>query len=162
MISKKMQKAINDQINRELYSSYLYRAMGFCAKTMVLNGTAHWMGVQAGEETKHAERFIKYLQDQQAEPEMQALAKPPAGFKSMLDMFEQTLKHEKYITKNINNLMQQALAEKDAATQIMLQWFITEQIEEEATPAEIIAQLKMVGTSSGGLYMLDKTLGKRE
>lgn len=161
MISKKLEKAINAQINREMYSSYLYLAMSNAAEALVLKGSANWFKIQASEENGHAMKFYAYLHEQGAKVELEAIAKPPADFASMQAMFEQTLKHEKHITKCIRDLMVLADSEKDYASMSLIQWFINEQVEEEANVVEILAQLKMIGGSTGGLYMLDKQLGKR-
>jgi len=161
MISKKLEKAINAQINRELYSSYLYLAMANAAEAAVLKGTASWFKIQAAEENAHAMKFYAYLHEQGAKVELEAIGKPPADFASMQAMFEQTLKHEKLVTKYIRDLMVMADAEKDYASMGLIQWFVNEQIEEEANVVEILAQLKMIGGSTGGLFMLDKQLGKR-
>jgi len=161
MISKKLEKAINAQINRELYSSYLYLAMSNAAEALVLKGSAAWFKIQAGEEKAHAMKFYAYLHEQGAKVELEAIAKPPADFGSMQAMFEQTLKHERLVTKFIRELMMLADVEKDYASLGLIQWFVNEQVEEEANVVEILAQLKMIGGSTGGLYMLDKQLGKR-
>jgi ferritin len=161
MISKKLEKAINAQINRELYSSYLYLAMSSASEAMVLKGSAAWFKIQAGEENAHAMKFYAYLHEQGAKVEWEAIAKPPADFGSMQAMFEQTLKHERLVTKFIRELMMLADVEKDYASLGLIQWFVNEQVEEEANVIEILAQLKMIGGSTGGLYMLDKQLGKR-
>jgi ferritin len=161
MISKKLEKAINAQINRELYSSYLYLAMANAAESMVLKGSAAWFKIQASEENGHAMKFYAYLHEQGAKVELEAIAKPPADFSSMQAMFDQTLKHERQVTKFIRELMVLADSEKDYASLGLIQWFVNEQVEEEANVVEILAQLKMIGGSTGGLYMLDRQLGKR-
>lgn len=161
MITKKMEKAINKQINNELYSAYLYLAMSADATLKGYRGSATWFFVQYQEETGHATKFYKYLLDQGATVELDAIAKPQAEFKGLLDMFETTLKHEQSVTKAIHGLMDLAVAEKDYATQGLLQWYVTEQVEEEANGAEILGMLKMAGTSAGTLLMIDKQLGKR-
>lgn len=161
MISKKMTDALNKQINRELYSSYLYLAMSACATSMNFKGAGQWFAVQAQEENGHAMKFYKYLLDQGAEVALAAIDQPAGKFKSMPDMFEATLKHERSITEAIHKLMELAVAEKDHATQIFLQWFVSEQVEEEANAAEVVAQLKMIGSSMGSLFMIDHQLGKR-
>lgn len=162
MISKKMQGAINKQINNELYSAYLYLAMSAEATTAGFRGTGKWFFVQYQEEMGHVLKFYNYLLEQGAEVALESLAKPTVGFKSLLSMFETTLKHEQFITKSINSLMDLAVSEKDYATQILLQWYVTEQVEEEASDKEIIGMLKMAGTSTGTTLMIDKQLGKRE
>lgn len=161
MISKKMQNAINKQINNEIYSAYLYLAMSAEATGKGLKGAGIWFQMQYQEETGHAMKFYKYLLEQGADVELEAIAKPKIGFKSLLEMFEATIKHERFITKSINGLMDLAVAEKDYATQILLQWYVSEQVEEEANDSEIIGMLKMAGSSTGSLLMIDKQLGKR-
>lgn len=161
MIGKKVQKAINEQINKELYSAYLYLAMSLDAESKGLKGAGIWFKVQYQEETAHAMKFMGYLLDQGATVELGAIQKPPATFASLLDMFEKTLKHEQLVTKSIHALMDLAKAEKDHATEILLQWYVTEQVEEEKNDNDVLTQLKMAGTSTGTLLMLDKQLGKR-
>jgi len=162
MISKKMQKAINGQINNEMFSAYLYLSMSKDATHMGFKGTAKWFFVQYQEEMVHALKFYHYLLEQGSEVELEALQKPKAGFKSLLEMFETTLKHEQFITKCIHDLMTQAVEEKDYATQGLLQWYVSEQVEEEANDNEILGMLKMAGSSGGTTLMIDKQLGKRE
>lgn len=161
MIGKKMQKAINQQINRELYSAYLYLAMSVDAELKGFKGGAQWFKVQYQEETAHTMKFMEYLLDQGAAVELDAIAKPTTTFASLLDMFEKTLKHEQGVTRSINSLMDLAKAENDHATEILLQWFVTEQVEEEKNDHDILTQLKMAGSSTGTLLMIDKHLGKR-
>lgn len=161
MIGKKIEKALNAQINKELYSAYLYLAMSAEACSLGLKGTSGWFHVQYQEETAHAEKLYKYLLEQGATVELGAIEKPKAGFKSLLSLFEATLKHERFITQSINDLMDLAVSEKDYATQILLQWYIKEQVEEEANDSEILTMLRMAGSSTGTLLMIDKQLGKR-
>jgi ferritin len=161
MISDKIRKAINGQINKEIFSAYLYLGMSAAATGKGLKGAGTWFQVQYQEEMGHALKFYNYLLEQGAEVELEAIAKPAIGFKSLLDMFEATIKHEKVITKSINGLMDLAVAEKDYATQILLQWYVSEQVEEESVDNEIIGMLKMAGSSTGSLLMIDKQLGKR-
>jgi ferritin len=162
MISKKMAKAVNEQINAELYSAYLYLAMSSHATAGGLKGTGKWMFVQTREEMTHALKLYNYLLSQGEQPEMLAIAKPAAGFKSPLDMFEQALKHEQFVTGRINNLVNLAIAEKDHATQIFLQWFVSEQVEEEESATEIVNMLKVAGGDKVALFMIDSHLGQRE
>jgi ferritin len=161
MIGKKIQKAINKQINNELYSAYLYLAMAVDAELKGYKGSGHWFLVQYSEETAHATKFMGYLLDQGAAVELDAIQKPPAAFKSVLEMFEATLKHEQSVTRALNDLMDLAIAEKDHATQILLQWYITEQVEEEKNDNDVLTMLHMAGSSAGTLLMIDKQLGKR-
>lgn len=162
MISKKIEKAINKQINNELYSAYLYLAMSAEATLKGFKGTGKWFGVQFHEEMGHAKKFHGYLLEQGATVELEAIAKPKVGFKGLLDMFDATLKHEQFITKCIGDLMDLAVAEKDYASQILLQWYVSEQVEEEASVSDVLSMLKMAGASAGTMLMIDKQLGKRE
>lgn len=161
MISKKMSKALNEQINKEISSAYLYLAMSANAITLGYKGAGVWFRVQFQEELEHAMKFYNYLLSQGEVIELGAIEKPAVGYKLLLDMYVDTLKHEKQVTQSLNTLMDLAVAEKDYATQAMLQWYITEQIEEEANDTDIISMIKMAGTSTGTLYMVDKQLGKR-
>jgi ferritin len=161
MISKKMEKAFNDQINAELYSEYLYLAMSAYCESIDLPGFAAWMKQQAAEERIHAMRFYDFVFDRDGRVELEAIAKPQAEYKSILDMFENVLKHEQHVTKLIHDLYALALKENDYAAQVELQWFIAEQVEEEKTAKDIIQQLKWVGDKSTALYMLDQKLGQR-
>ena len=162
MISKKMAKEINAQVNREFFSAFLYLAMGNDALDKGYLGTYKWMSIQFKEEQTHALKFSKYLQDQGVKVELAALAAPKKVWKGILDMFEDALKHEKQVTAWIYALNAQAVKEKDYATQSMLKWFIDEQVEEEANCVEAISALSMVGSSAGSLYMVDRHIGKRE
>jgi ferritin len=126
-----------------------------------LAGAGHWFRVQYQEETGHAMKFVEYLLDQGAAVELDAIQKPPRTFESLLDMFEKTLKHEQVVTKSICDLMDLARSENDHATQILLQWYVTEQVEEEKNDNDVLTQLKLAGRSTGALLMIDKTLGKR-
>jgi ferritin len=161
MISDKMTKEINAQINRELFSAYLYLAMSADAMDKGFKGAAHWFDVQFKEEQGHAFRFMKYLQEQGARVELQAIEAPKKEWKDLLEMFQDTLAHEKIVTASINKLMALAVSEKDFATQGALQWFINEQVEEEASDNDVLWMLEMSAGSKGALFMADKTLGKR-
>lgn len=161
MIGKKLEKALNQQLNREFYSAYLYLAMSASAISAGFRGAGQWFFVQYQEETAHAQKLLKYLLDQGAMVDLNALEKPKVTFKSLLALLEDTVKHERFITQSINDLMDLAVAEKDYATQILLQWYIQEQVEEEANDNELITMVRMAGASSGTLLMIDKQLGKR-
>jgi len=161
MISKKTAKAINTQINREFYSAFLYLAMANDAMAKGFKGAASWFSIQFGEEQGHALKFAKYLQDQGAKVELAAIAAPKTEWKDLLDMFKEALSHEKKVTAWIGEINELAIAEKDYATQNMLQWFINEQVEEEANATDAIWMLDMSAGSKGALFMADKTLGKR-
>lgn len=161
MISKKMTQSLNAQVNKEIFSAYLYLAMSANAFSLGYKGAGAWFKVQFQEELEHAMKFYNYILSQGEVMEFGAIDKPKVGYANLLDMFTDTLKHEKLVTKSLNSLMDLAVSEKDYATQSMLQWYITEQIEEEANDSDIIGMIKMAGTSTGTLYMVDKQLGKR-
>ncbi|WP_129128282.1 ferritin [Geomonas oryzae] len=161
MLTEKLCQALNNQLNNELYSAYLYLSMSSYAGSIGLKGSANWFMVQYQEEMVHAMKFYNYINSRGEHVNLQAIAAPPAEFKSLLDMFEQTLKHELSITASINDLTDLALAEKDHATNIFLQWFVTEQIEEEENDRDIIGKLKLIGDNGQGLLMLDNELAAR-
>lgn len=161
MISKKIAWALNDQMNKELFSSYLYLAMSSNAISLGYKGAGAWFKVQFQEELEHAMKFHDYLLNQGEVIAFGAIDKPAVGYTTLLDLFVDTLKHEQLVTKSLNSLMDLAASEKDYATQALLQWYITEQVEEEANDVDIIAMIRMAGTSTGTLYMVDKQLGKR-
>ena len=162
MLGKKMQDLMNTQIQAEFYSAQLYLAMSAYSESENYKGFANWLKVQYEEETSHGMKFLHYIVERGGEVELKAIEAPPVKYGSMLKMFEEVLAHEKKVTALINNLYEVALKEKDYASQIFLQWFITEQVEEEANASEIVAQLKMIGDKSvGGLFQLDHALGHR-
>jgi len=161
MISKKMQGAINAQINAEMWSAYLYLAMSMDAADKGIKGVAHWFRKQYDEEMVHAFKFVQYLQDQQAKVELAPIAKVPAKWADPIKMFEETLEHEKEVTALIVNLCKIADEEKDYATAGFLQWYVKEQIEEEASAKDILDAFKMVGKDTAAFYMLDKELNAR-
>ncbi len=161
MISKTMQDAINDQIQAETYSSYLYLSMSAYCDSINLKGIAHWMRVQSQEETGHALKFFDYVNARDGRVLLKEIAQPPQEWKSVRDVFDQALEHERKVTGLIYKLSDQAATERDYATQQLLQWFIAEQVEEEANASEIVEKLKMIGESSNAIFMLDHELGKR-
>jgi ferritin len=161
VISKTIQAAVNDQINAELYSSYLYRAMAAYFESLNLPGFAAWMKVQAKEEEAHAQRFNTFIVERGGRVILKAIAEPPAAWKSPLDAFSAAYKHEQYITDRINKLVALADKQADPATTVMLVWFVNEQVEEENNARTIVEQLKMIKDSTGALFMLDHQLGKR-
>ena len=161
MLNKKMAQGLNDQINKEMYSAYLYMSMSACSNQNGLKGFANWFMVQYHEEMFHAMKLYEYVQRQGEEVKLEAIKAPPAEFSSQLDMFTQTLAHERYITSSINDLMEMAIKKKDHATQIFLEWYITEQVEEEENDNDIIAQLKLIGDNVHALLMLDRELSAR-
>ena len=161
MLNKKMENALNEQINKEIYSAYLYMAMSAHSTNIGLSGFANWFMVQYHEEMEHAMKIYDYVNDQGGKVHLKAIDEPPSTFKDAMDMFKKTLKHEQFVTKSINTLMDLAIKEKDHATQIFLQWFVTEQIEEEGNDNDIIAKLELAGVKGNGLFMIDKELGTR-
>ncbi len=161
MLNEKMVDALNKQLNKEIYSAYLYLSMSAHSTFIGLKGFANWFMVQYQEEMVHAMKIYDYINDQGGRVKLIAIAQPPIEFRSPLDMFEKTLEHEKFVTKSINDLVDLAIEEKDHATNIFLQWFVTEQIEEEANDNEIIAKLKLAGKEGSGLFMIDKELATR-
>lgn len=156
-----MTEALNGQINKEMYSAYLYMSMSSFSNSMGLKGFANWFMVQYHEEMFHAMKMYEYVQRQGEEVLLKQIDEPPATFESALDMFEKTLEHEQYITKSINELMELAIKQKDHATQIFLEWYVTEQVEEEDTDNDMIAQLKLVGDNPHALLMMDRELSSR-
>ncbi len=158
-----MQDAINSQINAEIYSSYLYLSMSAFAASANLKGFAHWLKVQADEETKHAMKLYDHLLDRGGKVELAPIKQPPTHFQNMLDIFEQTYEHEKKVTGLINKLYETALKDNDYPVQVLLQWFITEQVEEESNAREILEKLELLGEkATGSLLYIDKELKKRE
>ncbi len=160
-MDKKIVKAINDQIRKEIYSGYMYLAMAAYLETQSLGGCAVWMKYQAKEEMEHAMKFFDFLNDRGEAVILQAIDKPPAQYTSLKDVFEKTLKHEQKVTASINSLYALAKKVNDNATVVFLNWFIDEQVEEEKNASEILGKLQYVGKGSGGLLMLDKALGMR-
>ena len=158
MIGKKMAEALNNQVNREFYSAYFYLSMSAYGDFLGLKGFASWFMKKNLEETQHALKIYQYILDQGVPINLLPIAQPPTTFASPLAMFEATLTHEQGVTQNFNELIEMAITEKDYATQIFLQWFITEQIEEEATVAEIIHKIKLIGGKGDGLFMIDNQL----
>jgi ferritin len=161
MISKKMAQALNKQLNNELYSAYLYLSMSSYANTAGLKGAANWFMVQYQEEMVHFMKFYDYINSQGFHVELGTMDAPPSEFSSLMSVYEQVLTHEQFITKSINDWMELAVKEKDHATQIFLQWFVTEQVEEEASAGDVIARLKMAGETGAGLLMVDGELAAR-
>jgi ferritin len=161
MIDKKMVNAINKQIQEELYSFYLYLAMAEYAADKGMPGMQNWMRNQAMEEMGHAVRFMNYLEEKGAAVELKALKAPPKSWKSAKQAFEEALKHEGHITACINDLMDMALSLKDHATVNMLNWFVSEQVEEESSVQEVIDMFNLTGAAPGGMFMVDKELATR-
>jgi len=161
MLSKKLTNAINDQINAEFYSAYLYLGMAAHCEAANLPGFASWMKQQAKEEVKHGMKLFQYLNDRGAQVSLKAIAQPPAEFTSPVAIFEETLQHEQQVTSRIHSLYALSLDEKDYPTQTELQWFIKEQVEEEKTAALILEQLRTIGDSGTALIIMDRQLAAR-
>ena len=161
MIKTEISTALNEQINREMYSAYLYMSMSAYANKIGLKGFANWFMVQYHEEMFHAMKIYEYIQRQGEDVKLESLATPPSTFESPLDMFTQTLTHEQYITQSINDLIDLAISMKDHSTHIFLQWYATEQVEEEASADQVLQQLKLMQDAPGGLFMMDRELAQR-
>lgn len=161
MIKKTIEDAINQQIVREMYSSNLYLSMSAYFSSINLKGFANWMHVQAEEEMMHALKFFDYILDRGGKVVVGAIAQPKIEWSSPLEAFSDAIHHEELVTSWINELADLAFAEKDHATTSMLQWFIDEQVEEEATTGEIVERLKLIGDDKGGLFFMDNELKQR-
>ena len=161
MLSEKMQKSLNEQLNAELYSAYLYLSMRAWFESKNLKGFANWMNVQTQEETVHALKFFSFIADRGGQVKLGQIKGPEIEWASPLAIFEAAYKHEQYVTSRINDLVNIAIEEKDHATNSFLQWFVSEQVEEEANADGVIKQLKLVESTPGGMFMLDKELGLR-
>ncbi|HNX95715.1 MAG TPA: ferritin [Holophaga sp.] len=162
MISRTMQDALNEQINLEQFSAQLYLAMSAHCDSRSFKGFAQWLKVQSGEESAHAVKLVDFLLDRGGELELRPIAAPPKDFGGIIQVFEQTLDHEKGITAKISALFERARAEKDYASEIALQWYVTEQVEEEARVGEVVDHLHAVGDQGGAVWYLDSRLGKRQ
>ncbi len=161
MLSKKLEAALNKQINEEYFSSYLYLAMAAYLEDMNLDGCAHWMRMQALEEYQHGMKLFDYVVDRGSRVELQAIQAPPKEWDSPVAAFQASLEHEQYMTGNINSLADLAIAEKDHATNNVMQWYIAEQVEEEASVDNILKKLAMMGDTGPGLFMMDRELKNR-
>ena len=161
MINESMQKAINEQINKELYSAYLYLSMSAYFEAKNLPGFAKWLRMQADEELEHGMKFFDHLNERGGRVELKAIMAVPTEWKDNLEVFKQVQEHEAAVTASINSLYELALKDKDYASQVMLQWFINEQVEEEKNAADIVQRLEMVDAKGNGVLMLDHELGKR-
>jgi ferritin len=161
MINKTVEAAINEQIKHEFDSAYLYLSMSAWAEANSLAGAAHWLRAQYGEEQGHAMKFYKYVVEQGGRVMLGGLAQPASEWTSLLDLFQQVLDHEKKVTAWLTKLYEIAVAEKDYATQFLLQWFINEQVEEESGVTKVVDAIKMVGNSGTALYMVDRQLAAR-
>lgn len=161
MIGKGMEDALNDQMTAEFYSAYLYLSMSAYFESIDMPGFANWMRVQYQEEVSHAEKIFDYVIERDGRAILKSFEAPPIEWKSALAAFEAAYQHEQKVTGLINDLMDLAVSEKDHAAQIFLQWFVNEQVEEEASVKTIIQQLKLLGDSRAGLFQIDRELGRR-
>jgi len=161
MIKEIIQDALNKQINPELYSSYLYLSMSAYFESINLKGCANWMRVQTQEELVHAMKFYDYLIERGGKVVLSSIESPPTEWPSPLAIFENAYQHEQKVTGLINKLVDLAIVEKDHATNNFLQWFVSEQVEEEASADEVVQKIKLMGDTHGGIFMLDRELAQR-
>jgi ferritin len=161
MITKRLQEELNKQLNKELYSAYLYLSMAGWLSSANLPGFSHWMLMQFEEEQAHAMKFFQYIIDRGGQVELKDIKKPKSEWKDIIDVFQDVVKHEVSVTNSINDLVDVAMDERDHATVNMLQWYVSEQVEEEATVGDLLQQLKLVEGRGAGLFMLDREAGQR-
>jgi ferritin len=161
MLGKNIEKAFNEQINWELYSGYLYLAMSAHFLSINLNGFASWMRVQALEEGTHAMKFFDFINDRSGRIELLTLKAPQKEWESPLAAFQDAYEHECLVSSRINDLVNLSLDEKDHASNNFLQWFVSEQVEEEASVDAVVQKLKLIGSDGGGLFLIDQELAQR-
>lgn len=157
-----MLQELNQQLNRELYSAYLYLSMSAWFTQQNYSGFALWMKLQSKEEFEHAMKFYHYIHSRGGKVELEQIQKPKNSWQSPLEAYEDTYKSEQEVTQHIHNLVKLAKEENDYATEVFLQWFVSEQVDEEAAADEIVQQLKMIGDSPQALFLIDKKAGKRK
>jgi ferritin len=161
MIKKRVENALNDQMNKEFYSYYLYLSMAAHFDSNNLKGFGHWMKIQAKEEAGHAMKLYEFLVSRGGKVTLQSIDAPPSDWKGHKDVFEDAYRHEQKVTGLITKLVELAKLEKDHPTEIFLQWFVNEQVEEEASAHEVLQKLQLIGSEGGALFVLDGELGKR-
>lgn len=161
MISKKIENALNDQLNKEMYSSYLYLSMAAYFENKNLNGMANWMKIQAQEEYEHAMKFYDFILKLGGKVKLATIEAPQTEWKSPKEVFGNSLKHEQFVSKSIHKLLDLAIEESHHPTKSFLQWFVDEQVEEEDTVQQIVENFNLIGEDKGGLFMLDRELGSR-
>lgn len=161
MLSKEMETALNEQVNKEFYSAYLYLAMAGWFAERNLPGFARWMRLQFQEEQMHALRLFDFVLDRGGKPALSAVAAVPRDWANPLAIFEFTLEHEREVSASINRLVDLAIKQSDHASNAHLQWFVNEQVEEEASVDAVVQQLRLVGEAGPGLFMIDRELGQR-
>jgi ferritin len=162
MFKEKIIKILNKQINEELFSSYLYLSMSSYFSSNNLDGFAKWMRIQSQEENEHAMKIYEYILQRDGKVVLTTIETPKAVWKSPLEAFQDALKHEKHISSCIHKIVDLAIQEKDHPTSNFFQWFVSEQVEEEANATNVLEKLKMIGDNKGGLFMLDRELGQRQ
>lgn len=162
MISQKMQDALNAHVTAELYSANLYLAMAAACDGSSFKGFGRWLRVQYFEELSHSHKILDYLVSRGGHAAIGAVQAPPSAFGSILELFEAVLEHERHVSQSIDELHRTAIAERDTATQVFVQWFVSEQVEEEANVQEIVDKLKLIGDRSSAALYLDKEYGKRQ
>jgi ferritin len=162
MFGAAIQDAMNEQMKNEFYAAYQYLSMAAYCESENLPGFAHWMRTQAREETEHAMKFYDFILDRNGRVVLQAIEGPVVEFGSPLEVFERALEHEQKVTAMINDLYGLAVKENDYASQTFLQWFVTEQVEEEKNTGDVVETLKMIGDKSEALFLLDRELARRE
>mgnify|MGYP001129160700 CR=1 FL=1 len=161
MLNKEMEDALNGQINAEMYSAYLYLSMSAYFQSISLSGFANWMRVQYQEEMAHAMKFYDFINERGGRVTLKVIDAPPTNWASPLAAFEAAYAHEQKVTGLINDLVEKALEKRDHATSIFLQWFVSEQVEEEDNANKIVEHIKLMGDARGGMFMLDRELGQR-
>lgn len=161
MINKRMEDALNKQVNAELYSAYLYLSMSVWCEEKNLKGFANWLRVQYQEETAHGLKIFDYILERGGTVKLDKIDCPPNTWKDIIEVFEEVLKHEQHVTSLIHDLVQIAIEEKDFATNNMLQWFVNEQVEEEASATEILEQLRLFDGKGAPLFMMDREFKQR-
>ena len=161
MLSDRMEKALNKQVNWELFSSYFYLSMSAYFESTSLAGCAQWMRAQAQEELYHAIKIYDFINERGGRAIMEAIDKPPSEWNSPLAVFEEVLAHEQKVTGLINDLVNLAIDERDHATNIFLQWFVSEQVEEEDSVGTVLDKMRLIGEDKSGLFTLDQELGSR-
>ena len=161
MIKEKIEKALNQQLNQELYAFYVYLSMSAYFELMNLNGFANWMRFQAEEEKNHGLKFYDYILQANGRIDLKQIDAPKKSWKSVQEVFEDTYNHEKKVTESIYDIVDLSISERDHATHNFLQWFVREQVEEEATALKILEKIKLIGDNQGALFILDREMGSR-
>jgi len=161
MINQKIQEAFNVQLNAEIYSSYLYLSMSAYFESLNLRGFANWMRCQAQEELVHAMKFYNFINDRAGKVALGPIEGPPTEWDSPLHAFQEAYRHEQHVTALINNLVDLATQERDHASNTFLQWFVTEQVEEESSADAVVQSLRLAGDQGGGVFMIDRELAQR-